>query len=503
MIEINPKPRKSLLFRSKDAENPIPLAEFITKVNQSRQLPVQSPTLPTKKSLRRGSAPQPFYRFGSIVNIKRQISAIIKPLGPYWNEETFRKQSTPNSHQKRLSISVKDLTEHDKGSDSGDDDSSETNEQEHLSTQQSSRRPLITLPQRKSFRLVYPLEIVKEGTIKQSQSFGGKEYKIKARPRSNLLSIIALQAVKGPYPVISKIFETALNKVNPEMLVWARYVKSKKKKSRFAESWEKFKKAVMKPLSPESSIILYLDIILFFTILQQAFFSTYLITFVPDGEATYDHPLMIVDYVANLIYIIKILLTFHTGFYDLGEINYRHKSIALNYLKSNFILDAISLLDLLGYTSINNSLKVFQAFSVIRLYRIPKAIQVFEDYFLVSREFSYVIKVMTLALVLFAYGHFLACALYAMAYRYRDNPENWFTKNGFEGQGSGEAYATSLYFALETASTVGYGDIYPGTTGERIFFVPQMIASAILFGYVTSVTGRILAEMGTFSYEAR
>jgi len=209
MIEINPKPRKSLIFRSKDTENPIPLAEFISKVNQSRQLPAQSPTLPTQKSFRRGSAPQPFYRFGSIVNIKRQISAIIKPLGPHWNEETFKKQSTHSSHQKRPSISVKDLTELDKGSDSGDD-SSETNEQEHLSTQQSSRRPLITLPQRKSFRLVYPLEIIKEGTIKQTQSFGGKEYRIKARPRSNLLSIIALQAVKGPYPVISKIFETAL-----------------------------------------------------------------------------------------------------------------------------------------------------------------------------------------------------------------------------------------------------------------------------------------------------
>jgi len=245
------------------------------------------------------------------------------------------------------------------------------------------------------------------------------------------------------------------------------------------------------------------DILLFFTILYQTFFSTYLVTFVPNGDMSYDNPFLIADFVADFIYIIKMLLTFHTGFYYLGEINYKHKDIAMNYLSKNFIIDAISCLDIIGYFFINSNMKAFQCFNVLRLYRIPDEIRVFEDYFLVSREISYVIRVLKLALVLFIYGHFLGCALYGLAYTNFDDPTNWFYSNGFEGQSSGEAYVTSLYWALETASTLGFGEITPGNTRERIFFVPQMIASAILFGYVISVIARILAEMSMFSFEAR
>jgi len=492
MIEAKPQRKKSIIFRIKDTENPLPLDDIFSTTTQGRQYPNLNPN---QTRSRRLSVPQPPYRYGSVINPLRHSSMVIKPPGIYSSENlTIPKQiaQTQNQNQRFVNASTKDFNDYD------DEESNFDDEEEN----EKRNRKLLMVPQKGGYRLVDPLDVIKEGPLKQA-SYSGRKYKIKARPRSYMLSIIALQAVAGPFPHISKVFEAALNKVNPDMLVWARYIKSRKKKSKIAKLWEKFKRAVVHPLSPESSIILYLDILLFFTILQHAFFATYLVTFIPDGYATHDNPFIIADYVADFIYIIKMLLTFHTGFYDRGEINYNHKDIARHYLKSNFIIDAISLLDIVGYFFINSDLKAFQAFAVLRLYRIPGTIQVFEDYFLVSREFSYMIQVLTLALTLFVYGHLLACALYAMAYRNRDDPNNWFTKNGFEGQDSANSYATSLYFALETASTLGYGDITPGTTGERIFFVPLMIASAILFGYVTSVTGRILSEMSMLSYEAR
>ncbi len=64
-------------------------------------------------------------------------------------------------------------------------------------------------PKKHSSELVIPLDIVKDDIVRQAQ-YSGKEYKIRARPRSYLLSIIALQAVAGPFPQVSKTFEAAL-----------------------------------------------------------------------------------------------------------------------------------------------------------------------------------------------------------------------------------------------------------------------------------------------------
>jgi len=64
-------------------------------------------------------------------------------------------------------------------------------------------------PKKHASGLVIPLDIVKDDIVRQAQ-YSGKEYKIRARPRSYLLSIIALQAVEGRFPEISKKFEAAL-----------------------------------------------------------------------------------------------------------------------------------------------------------------------------------------------------------------------------------------------------------------------------------------------------
>lgn len=123
---------------------------------------------------------------------------------------------------------AKYLNEYDDGSDT---DSS--SEQEHKTGAWGNLKSLV-VPRRKgkkNSQLITPLDIVKDDVVRKAQ-YSGKEYRIKARPRSYLLSIIAIQAVAGPYPQISKIFADALNKVNPDMLVWARYVQQKRKKSK-------------------------------------------------------------------------------------------------------------------------------------------------------------------------------------------------------------------------------------------------------------------------------
>ena len=41
--------------------------------------------------------------------------------------------------------------------------------------------------------------------------------------------------------------------------------------------------------------------------------------------------------------------------------------------------------------------------------------------------------------------------------------DNWIEANGYSDMTMGELYATSVYFTMQTLTTVGYGDLHPIT----------------------------------------
>eukprot|EP00330_Aristerostoma_sp_ATCC50986_P004416 CAMPEP_0114580904 /NCGR_PEP_ID=MMETSP0125-20121206/5074_1 /TAXON_ID=485358 ORGANISM="Aristerostoma sp., Strain ATCC 50986" /NCGR_SAMPLE_ID=MMETSP0125 /ASSEMBLY_ACC=CAM_ASM_000245 /LENGTH=253 /DNA_ID=CAMNT_0001772701 /DNA_START=1443 /DNA_END=2204 /DNA_ORIENTATION=+ len=49
--------------------------------------------------------------------------------------------------------------------------------------------------------------------------------------------------------------------------------------------------------------------------------------------------------------------------------------------------------------------------------------------------------------------------------------------------------------------TVGYGDVHPVTTNEKIVMILVMLASSIVFGYILSSIGGIIVELSNYSSE--
>jgi potassium voltage-gated channel Eag-related subfamily H protein 8 len=52
----------------------------------------------------------------------------------------------------------------------------------------------------------------------------------------------------------------------------------------------------------------------------------------------------------------------------------------------------------------------------------------------------------------------------------------------------------SCYFAITTLSTVGYGDIYPISSTERVTMVVVMLSGVAFFSYIMSNFIEIIAE---------
>ena len=57
-----------------------------------------------------------------------------------------------------------------------------------------------------------------------------------------------------------------------------------------------------------------------------------------------------------------------------------------------------------------------------------------------------------------------------------------------------ELYFTSMYFTVTTIVTVGYGDISPTNTAERIFCILLMLLGVVAFSFATGAITSIISD---------
>lgn len=182
-----------------------------------------------------------------------------------------------------------------------------------------------------------------------------------------------------------------------------------------------------------------------------------------------------------------------------------YKSIAVNYLKTWFIIDFVSIFpfQLLSSGSSSNATKLFR---LPRLLKIQKLLDVQENkkilrgiYFkgkvttiesiinLYNSVFMYQLFRILILLVLFTY--FLACFWYLMAWS-QESPvvgdgATWYT-TFIEGNDydKTDKLIVSLYYSLTMLSTVGYGDLYPISNLEKVVGVFCMWIGVAVFSVI-------------------
>jgi len=217
----------------------------------------------------------------------------------------------------------------------------------------------------------------------------------------------------------------------------------------------------------------------------------------------FNNQLVLIDLVADAIYMTSIILHFRTAYYHHGELRAHSSDIFFNYLTGSFIIDAISMLSLIGRFSNFSYLNYLLLFTLLRLYQVPSLIASIEDYFQFSRQVKSTVEVIKLCFVIFILAHWLGCILFAIT-KIEDYEDTWLVGvSGIEENNLTDYYVASLYWALMTMSTVGYGDITPKSTKERILTIAVMILSSVVFGFLLSSIGSLLMEISAYSSEAR
>ncbi|XP_041661826.1 potassium voltage-gated channel subfamily H member 5-like [Cheilinus undulatus] len=261
---------------------------------------------------------------------------------------------------------------------------------------------------------------------------------------------------------------------------------------------------------------------------------------------------LVVDSVVDVIFLIDIVLNFHTTFVGpSGEVISDARLIRMNYLKTWFVIDLLSCLpydiinafenvdeDIITSASSASHLRessnfhrnstrtedsvlpglssLFSSLKVIRLLRLGRVARKLDHYL------EYGAAVLVLLVCVFGLvAHWLACIWYSIGdYEVIDETTNtiktdsWLyqlalsigTPYRYNASGTGQweggpnkdtLYISSLYFTMTSLTTIGFGNIAPATDGEKIFSVAMMMVGSLLYATIFGNVTTIFQQMYT------
>ncbi|XP_031563949.1 potassium voltage-gated channel subfamily H member 6-like isoform X4 [Actinia tenebrosa] len=230
----------------------------------------------------------------------------------------------------------------------------------------------------------------------------------------------------------------------------------------------------------------------------------------------YSDPIVILDYIVDVMFIIDIFINFRTTFVDNNdEVVSNPCRIAVHYLKTWFVIDLVAaipfeLLIMIGNTDQTTTLiGLLKTARLLRLVRVARKLDHYSEYGT---------AVLCLLMCSFALlAHWLACIWYAIGNLERSKKNNtigWLDILADQiqtpyndmipesGPDLESKYITALYFTLSSLTSVGFGNVSPNTNTEKIFSICVMLIGSLfyaaIFGNVAAIIARLYSNTARY-----
>ena len=133
------------------------------------------------------------------------------------------------------------------------------------------------------------------------------------------------------------------------------------------------------------------------------------------------------------------------------------------------------------------ALNFFALLRLLKLLRIARAARIFERYEEYALMYHAQVSMTKLLVVLCLLSHWMAC-LYGSVYD--------FAREDYAGANmrAWELYVASLFWAVQTLTTVGYGNVVPQTVPERLLACAVMLLGGFVFSLIIGKVSSLLSE---------
>ena len=264
-------------------------------------------------------------------------------------------------------------------------------------------------------------------------------------------------------------------------------------------------------LNPRSARMMYWDALVGTFLLFTATFTPYEVAFMDDGDGlsiTIDAR-FVINRIVDLGFLTDMGFNFFLPYQTSdNRMVTDHPTIVRKYLFGWFPIDCVSIVpyDLIGAMMQDDSLSNLKVLRAIRLLRLAKLLRIIRLGRLFRRfEATHEVNYAVLALNKFGFGilflaHWMACLFYLIAAT-EAREVNWVT-GYFDVSAEdalaidkGSLYVASVYWAVATLSTLGYGDVIPATNAERLYAVAGTFIGGAVYAYLLGSVCSIITNL--------
>mmetsp|Transcript_20753 Transcript_20753/g.34210 ORF Transcript_20753/g.34210 Transcript_20753/m.34210 type:complete len:733 (-) Transcript_20753:75-2273(-) len=202
-----------------------------------------------------------------------------------------------------------------------------------------------------------------------------------------------------------------------------------------------------------------------------------------------------VDQAVNLFFFVDFILNLHTGFENpkTRELVLATQPARLHYLRTWGVPDLIATVPFGCLDLVSSDLRWLRAFKLFRLCRALRLSRIKSQLQLRSGMDSTVSAGLQFCASAFLCAHWICCLWFAIgkAAVVRGHV-SWLGEVQLEDGSVGDQYTASLYWALTSMSTIGYGDISAESMAERLFSCAVMVVGTSFYSVgITTVVSHI------------
>eukprot|EP00177_Eucheuma_denticulatum_P006201 GFKZ01011314.1.p1 GENE.GFKZ01011314.1~~GFKZ01011314.1.p1 ORF type:complete len:759 (-),score=136.18 GFKZ01011314.1:659-2905(-) len=278
-------------------------------------------------------------------------------------------------------------------------------------------------------------------------------------------------------------------------------------------------------LYPHGPFLRVWDMFLLVLLIYVVFVSVYVYSFL--GILSPSSPWFWVERFLDLAFLTDIVLSFFRAYQKMdGTIEDNPHKIRKSYLFSWFGVDVLGTfpwdiiaLGVYGTESEGPSILLLPRFlrllRLTRLFRLARLLRMSDK--LSSLEVKLHVKagylrLATLFITVTLIAHWFACLFFYFGAITASTCEvgqdcvhvNWFERDdGDVPEGNFGRYVAALYFSVYTITTIGYGDVVPENTLERIYVIVIMFFGAAMFAYVISQVSNVQDQLNESRVEHR